>query len=299
MTKRKSKQKKNQKKKLHIPRTVEEARRTSDRYIPAGWDNAPLIKTKPEQFDQDQIKELARAIYEYMSEKDMKNPGGSWQDFILVSLLQHVYMQSAIRDLISTKGESPRMAELKVVYESLPPEVSASDEEIEQIITKLKKKKKSYEDIAYDEIVAEIAKLRGVSVDVKTLKKKGMLAEIEKVVDSLLKKHTQSKWLIFIEGILLGLISNGLFELLKKALASLVMRAPYTEAQIYEIETDVIRSFETWLRSVDKPDYLEDEESEITLFYVLHAVCVLSVLGLSVPYNPLFDETRIGNPEEV
>lgn len=276
--------------KLYIPHTVEDARKSLSQPIPAGWDNAPLIKTKKKHFKVDEIAKLSRAIYEYMTEKDLTKPGRSWQDFILLSTLKEVYKQSAIRELMSTQGESARMAELKVIYENLPPEIVASDDEIEQIITSLRNQKPKYEDITYDEIVAEIAKLRGTQVKKTSLNKRDLLVQIEKVVDSVIKKHERNKWLIFIEGIIIGLISSGLFELLKQALASLVSRAPYTEAQIYEVECDVLRTMDKWKQVVRKADPSVDEkDAEVILLFTLHALSVLSVLGSSVPWNPLFD----------
>lgn len=287
----KKKKKENKKKnKLNIPRTVEEAERNLDTYIPAGWNNAPLIKTQSSQFEKEQIKELAEAIYEYMAEKDITQPGGSWQDYLLIQMLRQVYKKSTINELMLRKGENAGMAELKAVYEDLPSQITASDDEIEKIIKMLSKDKKDYEGVAYSEIVSEIAKLRGIKIEVESLKQRNILNEIGKIVDVVIAKHQQSKWIIFIEGIIIGLISNGIFELLKGALSSLVMRAPYTEAQIYEVESDVVRHYEIWKQTTEGKDEFEEKEREITLFYVLHAICVLSVLGKAVPKNPLFNE---------
>lgn len=290
MPKRKSRQGRKRKDKLHIPHTVEKAQKSFGSQLRRALNDPndeARTKTEAPKSEREHIKELAEAIYEYMAEKDLTKPGGSWQDYILLSTLRRVYQQSAVEELALKTGENERMADLKVVYENLPPEITASEEEIDKIIATLKKQKPAYEDITYKELVAEIAKLRGVNIDLSTLKQRNVLDEVDKIVDSVVKRHERNKWILLIEGILIGLVSNGLFELLKSSLASLIARAPYAEAQIYEVECDVFRAFNDWRPSEEYTNEFEEQEITIMLIYTFHAVCVLSVLGITVPRNVL------------
>jgi hypothetical protein len=287
---------KKRKQELHIPRTVEEAEKSLNVSIPVGGGNPLALKTKPREFTKAEISELARAIYEYMLEKDMTKPGRSWEDTILISMLVDTYKKQAISQLVESENIDPSVAELKVVFQDIPPEIIPSPDEIKQAFETLTNRKPKYEHIAYDEIIAEVAKMRGIDFDTSSLQKRDLLAEIQKIVDKSIQKHEESKWILYLEAIILGVISSGLFELLKMALASLVMRAPYTEAQIYEVESDVLRTLEKWRRIPESTKELsmDNQDKNISLWFVLHALCVLSVLGSVVPNNPLFiDQSKL------
>jgi hypothetical protein len=116
----------------------------------------------------------------------------------------------------------------------------------------------------------------------------GMRRDVKKI----LSNQERSKWIEYITGILIGLISSGLYDAIKVALESLVARAPYAEAQIYEIETDIYSELPKWraaaAASLPVDSATDMERLDHALVYSLHALCILSVLGPNVRHTKLF-----------
>jgi len=271
---------------LIVPHSVDDAAKPSVR-IPAGWDNAKSIKTSSQEFTADDIHKLAEAIYKYMITKNLAEPAPSWQDYIFISMLRDQYMQSKIDEYVASTGASHMEARLSLIYANLPKELRVTDEDVAEIIARLEAQKPPYEDVTTDEIVIEVAKANEREMTPADLEKKNLLADMAKVVDAVIKKHERNKWIIFVEEIVAGLITNGLYDLLRVALESLIGRAPYPEAQIYEVESDVLRTIDLWTQGVPSIDDFNESEANVSLWFALHCMCVLAVLGTAVPNNPL------------
>ena len=304
MPKRKNKRRRQRTERLRIPLSVEEAEkefalqfRRALRCLEKST-NATPDTTRDVHPQQDPIIELAEAICDYITEKNVIKPSHGWQDYLLLSRLKRLILQNAAKEISRKTHDGERMAELKAIFRNLPTTVNASEEEILEIVSTLSAQKPSARDVTYHDVVIEIAKLRRVKIDVQSLKEFDILNEVRKTVDSVIKSHEQSKLILLIEGILIGLISSGLFELLKWSLVSLIRRAPTATSQIYEVECDVLRSFYEWRPAPKCTNGFEEEEVSLVHLYVLHAVCVLAVLGGSVSRNHLHWMVHADNATE-
>ena len=56
-------------------------------------------------------------------------------------------------------------------------------------------------------------------------------------------------------------------------------RAPYPQAQIYEIESDLWREMARWRSNTPSPDDFSESDKFVALTYVLHAICVTAIAG--------------------
>jgi hypothetical protein len=77
-------------------------------------------------------------------------------------------------------------------------------------------------------------------------------------------------------------VTNGLYDLLKESIISLTTRAPYPEAQIYEIESDVWRSRERWQSGIPTEEQFNEFgelDREIAFTFIIHAICVTRIVG--------------------
>ena len=85
-----------------------------------------------------------------------------------------------------------------------------------------------------------------------------------------------------------------LFELIQGSLHSLVGRAPDTEAQIYEVEADVMRRFSRWVDAtrgaLDRADDITQQDKDNLLLICIHALVISAVCGRYIPGNPLMRE---------
>lgn len=271
-----------------IPHSVDEARNRYGLFLPPGWENAYLVKSA-DDMEPDDVKRLAEAVYIYMRTKDIANPGSSWQDFVLVSVFHNWHISTEITKRVEA-GETPLRAKLNYLYPNLSTTVPFTEDDVHAAIETLEKGRPSYEKLKYDEIVEEIIKMHSAQIKVTDIEKTNVLDEIANVVEKIVAKHEKNRWLIFLEGLIVGLITNGLYDLIKQALESLVIRAPYAEAQIYEIECDVLRSIDRWENCARFSSDIDDSASFVAMWYTLHAICVLAIVGKSVPRNPLFRE---------
>jgi hypothetical protein len=288
MPKSKHQRRLNRKAKLRIPNSVEQEVRMAGQDNIYGPDNARMIKARADQLEQEEIKELAEAIYDYMAEKRFEPSDQTGENDTLILQLSWIYKKSAIKKQTLFKKRT-KMADLRVIYESLPISISASNDEIEQIKSTLREQR-PIEQIDHNDIIAEIAKRRGVSLDLNILKKRNYLAEIERIVDDVIKKHDRSKLILFIEGIIIGLVGNGLFELLKRLLEQSIQIAGILH-MLPQIEHQLTWDQKPEWKTLVKPtDGFSEEEAEIAYYYALHAMFLLAAVGPIVTGNPLFEE---------
>jgi hypothetical protein len=277
-----------------VPHSVEEARQLYG-HIPAGWDNAMLIKPASSVTPED-AAQLANAIYAYMKTKDIAHPAPSWQDYVIRQLLNSWKVHNEVAKRVD-QGETPQRALLHYYYPKSKEILPVTDQDIMDAENKLKEGRPSYEDVTYEEILEELAKTvshnTGKKVKIRRVIKeeRNVSEDIAQAVREALDKHKQKVWVTFLSGLLIGLITNGIYDLLKIALASLVGRAPYSEAQIYEIECDLENERDRWMECLPSEHELDDDGVFIALTYTLHVLCVLAVIGPAIPQNPLMRET--------
>jgi IS605 OrfB family transposase len=91
----------------------------------------------------------------------------------LYPVFPHSILNSS--ELVASENVDPSVAELKVIYEDIPEELTPSSDEILKAFERFKNNKPKYEDIAYDAIIAELAKMRGIEFYTTTLKKRNLL----------------------------------------------------------------------------------------------------------------------------
>jgi hypothetical protein len=276
-----------------VPHSVEEARQLYG-YIPAGWDNAMLIKPAS-GVTPDDTAQLANAIYAYMRTKDIAHPAPSWQDYVIRQLLQNWKVRDEVAKRID-QGETPRLALLHYYYPKSEEILPVTDQDILDAVKKLEEGRPSYNKVTYEEILEELAKTvsqntgKEIKVEIVVNEERDVSEDISQAVKKTLDKHKQKVWVTFLSGLLIGLITNGIYDLLKVALESLVGRAPYSEAQIYEIECDLAREQDRWMECLPNEHELDEDDVFVALTYTLHVLCVLAVIGPAMPRNPLIRE---------
>jgi hypothetical protein len=107
--------------------------------------------------------------------------------------------------------------------------------------------------------------------------------DVAEAVERVLKKHKEKVWITFLAGLITGLITNGIYDIIKEAVISLVRRAPYAQAQIYEVESDLYRQIDRWNACLPDEHELDNEDIFVAMTYALHALAVTAILGLRVP----------------
>lgn len=277
-----------------VPHSVEEAEQLYGR-IPAGWDNAPLIRPASSVTPEDAAL-LADAIYAYMRTKDIAHPAPSWQDFVIRKLLQNWKVRNEVAKRVE-QGETPGLALLHYYYPKSREILPVTDQDILDATKKLEAGRPSYEHVTYEEVIEELAKTvshdtgRTVNIEIIVKEERDVSGDIAQAVKRTLDKHKQKVWITFLSGLLIGLITNGIYDLLKMALESLVGRAPYSEAQIYEIECDLVKELDRWMECLPIEHELDDDDIFVALTYTLHVLCILAVVGPALPSNPLIRAT--------
>jgi hypothetical protein len=103
--------------------------------------------------------------------------------------------------------------------------------------------------------------------------------EVAKAVESALAKHERSRWLLFIEGIIVGLVTNGVYDALSASIGSLFNRAPTWEAQIWTVEHDVGARVDRWMASVPSMEEFDETDRYTALWFTLHALSMLTFTG--------------------
>lgn len=286
-------------KKLSIPVSVEEVISDSqgNSLKPTGWVLDRTIKVSVDEYTQEELAELALAILDYLKRKNVGKPGRGWQDYIFVNIVIDIFKRKEIRDRVEQLKQHPLIAGLAVVYGKILDHITLTDNEAKQVMENVSKKGKDTKAITngklfYKELLREIVKLKKLNIDVESLEDTDILKTVAEELKNTLRKQNDSKLRTYVEAILLGLISAGIFEIIKYALSTLMYRAPHPEEQIYEVECDVIRKYNKWnkvaLRSLQDMGEIDIVLLDLLVIYILHALCVLSVLGLNVEGTPLF-----------
>lgn len=252
----------------------------------AGWDQASVLRYKPEEFDKQRIRDISAAVTQYLFDKDLSKPGRSWQDFIAVQVLLHQVVHDEVTRRIKEDGDAYIIAELRTVFVNFP-HINLTKHEEKLVDKFIKEKTQGIDELKYSDLAGYVFRLKNVNMQPGKLRTRNNLRQVDTNRKKLLGIG-QERLIGIVEGIIASLIAAGLFELLREALASLATRAPYTEAQIYEVESDVVRGMKTWHDACkDTLAALEGSHREIVLILVLHATTVAAVYGMNIPGNPL------------
>jgi hypothetical protein len=275
---------KKKKNRLVIPHTVDDLDRVQSEV------SQPRRKGDPSRAEnatlsQDEIKEVARAIYELIQEKSVTMHGPSWQDVALFDSLMIAFVENSKRSAIDTSRSE--LAGYRAFYPNLPLELDATDLEIDRIKAKLQRENVDDRRL-HETLLQALADAQGLSLRPEHLVPVDMTAVREAMIKPFLTAIHKSRWIAFIEGLLAGLITNGVYDILKDAVASLTMRAPYAEAQIYEVESDLIHWY---TRKESHGEIAVTDSGSLTSHvlraYTLHTLAVLGALGPQIPRNPL------------
>lgn len=283
---------------LVIPESVEKCHPQMVGPVHPGWDNAGPFKTSLHDLTKEELADLATAILDYMQKKSIREPGRSWQDFFFVRMLVDVLKRKEIRYRISRLKQHPLVAELAFVFGEVAETIRLNRREAKKVIAAARKNLAKNDALPYKALLREVAKIKSLDIDVDSLEERDVVRILSEELRTVLRKQNDAKTKLRIEAILLGLITAGLFEVIRYALATLVARAPYAEAQIYEIECDVFKRYSKWRKvacnEITQTD-VDDELVDVLLIYTLHAICVLAVLGPNVRGTPLFSEGPDGD----
>ena len=256
--------------------------------------------------------ELAETILQNLHNNDLiLNYSGNVEDLFLLEVLSRLVLQMEAKRRMKEFGEDHLTAILEIVFDGLPSNLNLTDEEIKkgkQIVNA------EFLDQTIEDIIKEVSEIRerGMALgimrmigdknvydlmrkqypfdtllyeilkDRKDLKKKITIKKTSrkgflKLVNSALqpvRNIPREKLISFIVGVLASLAAAGIYELIKQSIASLIGRAPYLEAQIYEVEMDIFSNLPKWRASLpDSNELKKDIPKDILLLFILDSIC--------------------------
>jgi len=149
----------------------------------------------------------------------------------------------------------------------------------------LKRGRPVYDDVTYEEVIKDLVETlpREVRVNISIehiLQRRDVGRDVAETVERTLKKHKEKVWITFLVGLITGLVTNGIYDVIKEAVMYLVFRAPYPEAQIYEVESDLYKTASRWKSCLPDGHGLDDEDTFVAFTYSIHAMAVAAVLGV-------------------
>lgn len=252
---------------LVVPLTVREVGRLGP---PPRWWNTEWPHDEDTAAPTEDFRPVAEAIFEYMNKKDIANPGRGWQDRIFVLELLDWYVNSTAEQRRRITGEAPLQARFQAQRSNRPADLVGSDDEIKQMIALIRNNGRPDAHVTDNGVIDSHA---------ESIKINLLLEGLAESVTKAIQKHERKKWIVFLEGIVVGLATNGIFEALKFAVQSLTARAPNPETQLYEVEADLLQNMERWIACVQLDSEFNNSDAHLALWYSVHCLSVVSVTG--------------------
>lgn len=255
--------------------------------------NRAFLKGSREEFTERELRAVAGSLVGYLSNRDLTHTTDSWQDYMLHQSTKQKALKMLVQKKIDETGQPPFVAYLNVMYKNLPP-FELSPEQL-SAIENLRSEDRDPE--VFRTTLHDILSESGIDLDQLVPTDHGSASEHAR---KKLAGIDRERLVRIAESVVAGLLGAGAFTAIGWALENVPKTfAPYSEAQIHEIEGVLYRGSGDWmpkLLSDLEEEQLKPDEAAFLADFFVHGTVLLAFYGRTLQRNPLMrEEAREGD----